>query len=172
MTLKFLSFLYLFIINIRNWLYDKSILPTKHLSTVVVSIGNMIVGGSGKTPFTIHLAEILINKGYSVGIICKGYKKKMKGTIVVSDGLKILCHVNDCGDEAYLIARKVHQSYVVADENKTKAAIFIEKQYNPDVILIDDGFQHRQLERDIDIVLYNTRIKNSKYKLLPVGLMS
>ena len=93
MVLKLLSFFYLVVINIRNWLYDNHILKTQRLSTLVVSIGNIIVGGSGKTPVTIYLAKILIDKGYSVGIVCRGYKKKLKGTIIVSDGFKVLPNV-------------------------------------------------------------------------------
>ena len=171
MLLKLFSLIYLSIINIRNFLYDHDWLKTQRLSTTVVSIGNIIVGGSGKTPITIYLAQSLIEKGYSVGIVCRGYKKKSKGTIIVSDGVNILSNVNACGDEAYLIAKNVFKSYIVADENKTRAAIFIEKQFKPDIILIDDGFQHRRLERNVDILLYNTRIKSSKYKLLPLGIL-
>ena len=167
----FLSYLYLIIINIRNWLYNNKILKSYSFSTPIISLGNITIGGNGKTPMTIYLAKILLNKGLSIGIISRGYKKKKKGTIIVSDGNNILCKTVLCGDEAYLMAKNLTQSFIIVDENKTRAINIMIKKYNPDIILLDDAFQHRKVNRLIDIVVVNSKIPSTNYKMLPKGLL-
>ena len=102
-----LSILYISLINIRNWLYDIGFLTAHNFSTPIISIGNITAGGNGKTPMVVYIAKKLIDKDYCIGIISRGYKKKSSGTVIVSNGKKILCDVISCGDEAYLMAKNL-----------------------------------------------------------------
>ena len=170
--LQFLfSYLYKIIICSRNWLYDNRIIKINNFDTPIISIGNITMGGSAKTPMTIYLAEKLINKNYSIGIVSRGYKRATTGTFVVSDGIKVLGDANTCGDEPYIISKKVPNAFIVVDENKSRAVKLIINKYNPDIILLDDGFQHRKIARSIDLLLINSTIHSNYYKLLPYGLL-
>ena len=130
-----LSYIYTIIINVNNWVYNNEIIKSKKFQTPIISIGNITVGGNGKTPMTIFLAQQLINKNYSIGVVSRGYKKRKTGNVIVSDGKSILCTSNLCGDEPYLIAKKVPEAFIIVNENKTQAIDLMINKYKPNIIL-------------------------------------
>jgi tetraacyldisaccharide 4'-kinase len=165
--LKLISKLYEKIIVHRSYDYISGKRKSFHCSVPVISIGNISVGGTGKTPFTIMLASELKKIGIKSAIIGRGYKKKRKGIIVVCDGNKILSDPVSAGDEMILIAEKTMLP-VIACEKKYLAAEFTQNNFHIDLILIDDGFQHLQLKRDLDIVIISQNDLENPY-LIPYG---
>ena len=139
------------IIKIRNRGIDSNKLRIHRCQKPVVSIGNLSFGGSGKTPLTIAIATELLNRGINSAIIGKGYKRIDKTHNLISTGEQILTDWKSAGDEMYLIASKLKLPVIVHD--KKFVAAMIADDLNIDLILVDDGFQHRQLHRDIDIVI-------------------
>jgi tetraacyldisaccharide 4'-kinase len=172
-----LSLHYALHICIKNKLYDLGFLKSIRVSKPLISIGNISTGGTGKTPFVIYLAEYFLKKQKSVAIISRGYKRDSKDLLLVYDGKKTLCSVKECGDELFMATEKIKLVYknffVAACNDRVKAAEMLIKNYSPDVILLDDGFQHRRISRDLDIVLidaqdfHKNKIVNSV--LLPCG---
>ncbi len=165
--LKLLSYIYAFIIQRRNFLFDNNKIKAIHCKKIVISIGNISVGGTGKTPFVISLGQILKENDIKFAVVGKGYKRKSKGEIIVSDGKKILTDSKTAGDEMLLIAEALNVP-VIVNEKKYLAALSADKLFDIDCILVDDGFQHRKLYRDLDIVIIDndTLIENN---LLPSG---
>ena len=135
----------------------------------MVSIGNLSVGGTGKTPFVLFLANTLKAGGLNVAVLSRGYKRKSTGTHVVSDGNAVQSDLKNSGDEPFMLANKLQDIPVVVDENRYRGGQFICNEYKPDVILMDDAFQHRRVFRDVDIVLINSN--HRRPKLLPYGLL-
>ena len=153
-------------IALRNSYYDKKGSPIK-LDYPVISIGNLSVGGTGKTPFVQMISKYFQSKFLSPIIIGRGYKKKKKGIVEVSDGHRILSNAEEGGDEMIFLANNL-KIPVIAGEKKWETALFACKKYHPDLIIIDDGFQHRKLHRDIDIVILDKETLE-KPMLLPHG---
>lgn len=150
--LKILSNIYGHFANGRNAKFDSGQLPIHKCKIPVISIGNISAGGTGKTPLTLLIAQFLLDNGIKPGIIARGYKGIFEGSLVVSDGNKILSAVEQSGDEMYMLANNIKVPIVV-NRSKYKAAIDIEQQFDIDCIIVDDGFQHRYLHRDLDIVI-------------------
>ncbi|MBS1537436.1 MAG: tetraacyldisaccharide 4'-kinase [Bacteroidetes bacterium] len=159
--------LYSFVIQINSYLYTKKIRKITKLKVPVISIGNISTGGSGKTPFTQTIVRKLLSLHQNPAVISRGYKRKSKGEIIVSDGNKIISNVQDAGDELYLHAIK-NSTTVIANSNKIKSSQNATKKYLSNVIVLDDGFQHIKLFRDLDIVLIDKFTISQKY-LLPKG---
>ncbi len=166
------SLAYGLIIRLRNLGYDKRILRSYSLErTTVISVGNIAVGGTGKTPTIEFLARRLQAMGYQIAILSRGYGRQSRGRLVVSDGNQLLVGADMAGDEPMLLAQHLNDVPVVVGEDRYQAARFIEQYFRPDIILLDDGFQHRRLERDLDIVLIDaTRGFGAGY-LLPAGFL-
>ena len=157
-----LARLYGGITRVRNEMYDRGTLKTRRLEGPVVSIGNLNVGGSGKTPFLIALGELLQQRGVKFDVLSRGYRRATKGVMLVdANGSP-----RDFGDEPLLIARKLRVPVVVG-EDRYSAGELAERRFGPQLHLLDDGFQHRQLARDFDIVLVNASDVNDL--LLPAG---
>jgi tetraacyldisaccharide 4'-kinase len=157
-----LSTVYSFASAFRNQLYDRGLLPARRLGRPVVSVGNISVGGSGKTPFVIALGELLKARGITFDVLSRGYGRKSKGVRVVDPaGL-----AEEFGDEPLLIARKLKVPVVVG-EDRCQAGVAAEKRCETRLHLLDDGFQHRQLARDFDIVLVTP--EDARDRLLPSG---
>ena len=133
---------------LRNTLYDRGILPVRRLEQPVVSIGNLSVGGSGKTPFVIALGELLKARGIRFDVLSRGYRRKTSGVLVVEPNGSAA----DFGDEPLLIARRLGVPVVVG-ESRYEAGRLAEEKFESQLHLLDDGFQHRSLARDFDIVL-------------------
>ena len=166
------SLIYEIIISIRNLFYDKNIFRSLKISNCkVISVGNISVGGTGKTPVIHFLANYLQKRGISVAILSRGYRRKSKGPVIVSDGKRILAGLNQAGDEPYLLARQLKSIPVVVEADRYKGALLIQGKFKPDVILLDDGFQHRRLHRDLNIVLIDASVGFGRGFLLPAGFL-
>ncbi len=159
-------------VKLRESCYRKGIIKSKKLPCKVISIGNITVGGTGKTPMTIHVAELVNQLGYSVAIISRGYKGGAEKTGgIVSNGQSILMGADSAGDEPFMMASKLKNSPVVVGRNRFETGLLAVKKFNPDVIVLDDAFQHLKLERDIDIVLLDNRHPFGNTHLLPRGIL-
>src|ERR1039457_6652646 len=147
---------------LRNTLFDRGVLSARRLEQPVVSVGNLSVGGSGKTPFVIALGELLQARGIRFDVLSRGYGRKTRGVLVVEkDGT-----APDFGDEPLLIARRLGVPVIVG-ESRYDAGRVAEQKFQPQLHLLDDGFQHRSLVRDFDIVLMTERDFDDR--LLPSG---
>jgi len=157
-----LSAIYSGIVGARNALYDRGLLRARTLQGAVISIGNLSAGGSGKTPFVILLGELLKARGIKFDVLSRGYGRKSRGVLLVDPaGLP-----QEFGDEPLLIARKL-QVPVIVGEDRYAAGRFAETRFGAQLHLLDDGFQHRALARDFDIVLVTPQDANDR--LLPAG---
>ncbi|MGB2928479.1 MAG: tetraacyldisaccharide 4'-kinase [Desulfobacterales bacterium] len=160
------------IVKLRETLYKKGLLQSKRLPCPVISIGNITVGGSGKTPMTIYIAEFIQHLGYGVAIISRGYKgeaEKIGG--VVCDGRIICMGPDKAGDEPFMIARRLKTVPVIVGQNRFKAGILAIQEFKPDVLLLDDAFQHLKLNRDIDLVLLDSKKPFGNTYLFPRGTL-
>lgn len=166
-----LSLLYGLIVKFRLWLYSSSIKKINKMSCKVISVGNITVGGSGKTPFTIMLAQLLKEQGKSVCIVSRGYKRKSKGVQIVSDKEKILLGVESSGDEPFLIAKNLTGVPVIVSSKRYEGGLLAIEKFNPDIIILDDGYQHIQLHRDLNIMLLDGQVGFANKALLPFGLL-
>ncbi len=164
-----LSWLYRSLVAARNFAYSKRLLNTTHMPAKIVSIGNLSVGGSGKTPTTAFLANALMARGVRVAIVARGYRREGRGACIVSDGRSVLAEIHEAGDEPLLLAQQCPGAAVVVDESKTHAAQIAVARFHPEVILVDDGFQHRRLHRDLDLIVISARMVLQKPWLLPAG---
>jgi tetraacyldisaccharide 4'-kinase len=136
----------------RNSLYDRGVFKAHRLKYPVVSVGNLSIGGSGKTPFVIRLGELLLEHGFTIDVLSRGYRRRTKGVLQVDPG----GIAASFGDEPLLISRRLKCPVVVGalryDAGRW-AEEHIKSGSKPRLHLLDDGFQHRQLARDFDIVL-------------------
>lgn len=165
--LRALSNIYGYLVSRRNKQFDSGRLEIIKMNSPVISVGNISTGGTGKTPFAIMLANKLIEMGYQPSVAGRGYARKKKDISIISDGNEIFGSVADAGDEMFMLAQKLHIPVVVND-SKVKAAKILDDTFNPDLIIIDDGFQHRWLNRDLDIVLIDERTLANP-ELMPRG---
>jgi tetraacyldisaccharide 4'-kinase len=146
----------------RNLLYDRGIIESKRLQGPVISVGNISVGGSGKTPFVLLLGEMLKGRGIAFDILSRGYGRATRGVLMVEPGGAS----HDFGDEPLLMARRLGVPVVIG-EDRHAAGVFAESRFGPQVHLLDDGFQHRALARDFDIVLVTP--DDARDAVLPAG---
>ena len=170
-VLEFFSYFYGAASGLRNWLYDKRIIKPKRVSAFVISVGNMTTGGVGKTPVVLEIARYLQKKGEKVAIISRGYGGKMsnKNVNVISDGQYVRHTAAMAGDEPFWLAQKAEGVCVLTCKNRYKAAKYAIDNFGVTYIILDDGFQHRQLYRDLDIVLMDSKMGLGNEKLLPAG---
>ena len=150
------------VVAARNALYDRGTLPVRRLQGPVVSVGNLSVGGSGKTPFVLLLSELLKKRGIKFDILSRGYGRQSRGPQIVNPAGSPATF----GDEPLLMARRVGVPVIVG-EDRHAAGLLAEKTYGPQLHLLDDGFQHRALARDFDIVLVTH--DDARDRLLPSG---
>ena len=156
-------------VAIRNGLFDIGLLRSKKVNVPVISVGNLSAGGSGKTPLVELLARRLMQAGRKVAIISRGYKRQSTGTLVVSNGGVQCAEAAAAGDEPAQMASKLTGAVVVVDERRSRGAEYAIQKFGADVILLDDGFQHRYLKRDVDIVVIPVNEVEKPGSLLPAG---
>ena len=167
-----LSRIYAAIILLRNKLYDWNIFRTSKIQNcTVISVGNISVGGTGKTPAVEFLAKYLISRAKKTAILSRGYRRESSGTLLISDGQKILVGPQRSGDEPYLLAKNLPIVPVVVENDRYRGGIFIKQKFNPDYLILDDAYQHRRIFRDIDIVLIDSMIGLSNNHTLPGGVL-
>jgi tetraacyldisaccharide 4'-kinase len=160
--LKLLASIFGLAVQARNALYDAALVSTRRLEGPVISVGNLTVGGSGKTPFVILLGELLKARGIEFDVLSRGYGRKSKGIELVDPSGS----PEQFGDEPLLIARRLEVPVIVG-ANRYQVGKFSEGKFGPRLHLLDDGFQHRALARDFDIVLISP--EDAHDILLPVG---
>src|SRR5690554_1551470 len=164
-----ISWLYGIGVNFRNWLYNRKILKQQKFDIPVICVGNITVGGTGKTPHIEYLIQLLSSK-YKVAVLSRGYKRKSKGFQIAKTDSK----VRDIGDEPLQIKKKFPSAMVVVDKNSVKAIkkiLSLKKEEQPDIILLDDGFQHRRVIPSLSILLVDSNRPVFEDKLLPAGLL-
>jgi tetraacyldisaccharide 4'-kinase len=164
-----ISLIYGLLVVLRNVCYDIGLFRTYRLRVPVISVGNLTIGGTGKTSLVEYIARYLIGKGKKVAIISRGYKRTSKGAVVVSDGQSVLVLVFESGDEPQQLARSLPQAIVIVCERRVEGANIAVKRFGAEVIVLDDGFQHRSLERDLDIVVVDAKHLPTATALLPAG---
>jgi tetraacyldisaccharide 4'-kinase len=165
-----LSLLYRLIINSRNQLYDHKLIKEVKLTCPVISVGNITVGGTGKTPCVIWLAQMLQERGYKPAVLSRGYGGRNSQPVnVVTDGYKILLTAAVAGDEPLLIARSLAGIPVITRPHRILNGRAANNDFGADILICDDAFQHRRLYRDINIVLLDSGSPVGNGHLLPRG---
>lgn len=166
--------LYGFIIRIRNLFFDKHIFKTVNVPAKIISVGNLTIGGSGKTPLVIYLVELLKSINTRVGVLSRGYGRASIGYLLVSDGKKLLSTVDQSGDEIYHTAIETKVPAAVC-ERRVHGAKRLIKETGVDTIVLDDAFQHRWINRDIDLLIIEQGFINNNdlfiHNYLPAGIM-
>ena len=187
-ALHFLSFLYLWAVQLRLFLYRNRVFKERQLGCLVISIGNLTVGGTGKTPVVEKFARALQVGGRRVAILSRGYKSvdtRKRRTLLnrvlrdgadhpprlVSDGQRILLDSATSGDEPYMLASNLRGVAVVVDKDRVKAGLHAIKELNVDTLLLDDGLQYLHLRHRLDIVLIDRQVPFGNEFLLPRGTL-
>ncbi len=155
----------------RNVFYNIGFFITRRVSVPVLSVGNLSMGGTGKTPATLFIAQYLLRLGYRVGLVSRGYGRGSTGKVLVSDGHGHLAGPQEAGDEPYLLAKRLPQVPIVVDEDRYRGAVELIEKFQPEVVILDDAFQHRGLARDLDIVLLDASAASSEYRIFPSGAL-
>ena len=155
----------------KNYLYDKGIIKPNKVNAFVVSIGNFTTGGVGKTPVVAEIAKYFISKGEKPAIISRGYGGKLnnKNVHVISDGINLYYNAHFAGDEPYWLGVNLDGCAVLTCSNRYKAAKYAIEKLGCTKIILDDGFQHRKLYRDLDLVLVDSEKMFGNENLLPAG---
>lgn len=169
--LKFCSYFYGLGAHLKNFMYDKKIIRPKRVNAFVISVGNMTTGGVGKTPVVSEIAKYLISKNKKVAIISRGYGGRLnnKNINMISDGKNIFFEAAQCGDEPFWLAQNTSGCMIFTCKNRYKASKFAVEKYGVEYIILDDGFQHRKLHRDLDLVLMDSVKGFGNENLLPAG---
>lgn len=158
--------------KLRAGCYRSKLLRSQKLPCRVVSVGNITVGGTGKTPLTIYVAQKLQQSGVRVAVISRGYKGSAEsGGGVVSDGRNLLMDSEQAGDEPYLMAGRLKNVPVIVGKNRFAAGMLAIGKFQSEVIVLDDAFQHLKLSRDIDLVLLDYTRPFGNTHLLPRGIL-
>ena len=169
--LKLCSIFYGLASEAKNFLYDKGVLKPKKVDAYVISVGNFTTGGVGKTPVVAELARYFVNKGERVAIVSRGYGGKLnnKKVNVISDGINLYYKADMAGDEPYWLAVNLNMCAVLTCSNRYKACQHAIKELGVTKIILDDGFQHRKLHRDLNLVLVDSEKMFGNENVLPAG---
>ena len=163
------SWLYGCAVVLRNLLFDWEIFPKEHVGVPVISVGNITTGGTGKTPVVGMIAKMLQGHNIRCAIVSRGYKRETHGLVEVSDGSSLKTTVRNAGDEAFQLATRLPKAIVVVDEQRVRGARYAVERLNAQVVVLDDGFQHRSLHRDLDIVMIDATRPPFAMAMLPAG---
>ncbi len=153
----------------RLALHRRGLLRTHRLRAPVISVGNLTVGGTGKTPCVAFLARLLRAEGLEVAILSRGYRRESRGRVEVSDGREIRCTPAEAGDEPYLLARSCPGVRVIVDSDRYAAGRWLEERARVSVFLLDDGFQHLRLGRDLNLLLWDGTDRPAEARMVPFG---
>jgi tetraacyldisaccharide 4'-kinase len=167
-----LSWAWELIYFLRRACYDYGIFRQRSFQVPIISIGNLTFGGTGKTPFTLWLAEYLHKKNKRVMILMRGYKGKLENSSgLINSGKLMTPDPVDYGDEALLFARRLQDATIVVGKNRSENLGFYFPKVEPDVVLLDDGHQHIKIKRKLNIVLFDASMPMSRYRVAPLGYM-
>ena len=171
--LKLLGKIYGRIANVRNTLYAKGTLKSYSLGAKTISVGNNTTGGTGKTPLVAYIADVLAKRGEKVCILTRGYgRKNPNERVLVSDGNNIITDAAVTGDEPLELARLLgKKAVIVADADRVAAARWAKEKFEMTAFVLDDGFQHRRVKRDLDVVCINAASPFGNSKMLPAGTL-
>lgn len=169
--LKGLSYFYAVGSKLKNDLYDKGKLVPKKVDAYVISVGNLTTGGVGKTPVVAQIAKYYVDKGEKVAIVSRGYGARLSNRKinVISDGKNIFYGADLAGDEPFWLGVNVKGASVITCKDRYKGAKFAVNKFGATKIILDDGFQHRKLHRDLNIVLIDSEMGFGNENLLPAG---
>lgn len=186
-VLRVFSYVFNFIVQIRYSLYEKRIFRAQPLGCLVVVVGNLTVGGTGKTPVVETFARSLTKQGRKVAILSRGYKSKAEplykrfwrwmthGQVpppkVVSDGNCVLLDSEEAGDEPYMLARNLPGVVVLVDKNRFKAGYYAVRHFGVDTLLLDDGYQYLPLKGRLNLLLIDKTNPFGNGQLLPCGIL-
>ncbi len=159
------------IMALRVLLYRCGVWPIYRPPVPVISVGNLTVGGTGKTPVVDYLASFCLQRGRRVAVVSRGYRSRGHGVRVVSAGNGALLDVRDCGDEPWLLAQRHPRLLVLVAKRRAAAVRHAVENLGAEVILLDDGFQHLAVARDCDVVLLDARRPFGNGRVLPAGLL-
>ena len=165
--------LYGAVMNVRNTLYEKGVFKSHALGAKTVSVGNLTVGGTGKTPLVAFVAETLFEAGETVCILTRGYGRiNPKERVLVTDGENILADARTAGDEPFELAEKLSgKAVIVADADRVSAGLWAREKFGITAFVLDDAFQHRKVKRDLDIVCIDATNPFGNRKVLPSGIL-
>ncbi|WP_163869733.1 MULTISPECIES: tetraacyldisaccharide 4'-kinase [Myxococcus] len=164
-----LSWTYAAAVHLRGALYDLGLLRAERVEGLrVVSVGNLNVGGTGKTPAVLHLADLLVREGRKVGILTRGYGRRSQEPLTFT-GAESQPSVEDAGDEPLLLARRCPSVRIFVNADRVSSAYRARDEYGLDTVLLDDGFQHRRLARDENLVVVDEAVGLGNGHLLPRG---
>ncbi len=170
--LGLLSFFYGWVLKARVFLYRRGIYKTHSLPCKVISVGNITLGGTGKTPFVNLLAEMVRKREYRTAVLSRGYQGKFQGPYgLVSDGERILMDSTQAGDEPYLLAEKLKGVPIIVGRERWVAGQFAVDRFQTEVVILDDGFQHLSMKRDLNLLLVDSSCPFGNQKLFPRGVL-
>ena len=171
-VLKGASLLYAVLLRARAAGYRLGILRSYRLPVPVISVGNITLGGTGKTPTVAWIADYLMKRGKRVAVLTRGYGGTLEGEVrIVSDGSTLFLSPEEAGDEPCLLARKLPGLMVVIGADRYRAGLLALEALKPDLFILDDGFQHLRLERDLNILLLDAANPFSNGYTLPAGFL-
>jgi tetraacyldisaccharide 4'-kinase len=153
----------------RQWLYGAGVLKSRSVSCGVIAIGNLTVGGAGKTPAVEHAVRTVLDLGAQPAILSRGYGRRSRGLQVVADASGIRLDPAEAGDEPFLLARRLPGVPVIVGANRYEAARLAVARFGVTAVVLDDGFQHRSLAKDAEIVMVRARNPWGNGRLLPAG---
>jgi len=169
-----LAILYSAIISFRNFLFNNGIFREERIKAKIISVGNLTVGGSGKTPTVTYILKLLKNNNVNVGVLSRGYGRNSKGYKLVSDGNNLLLSVSESGDEIVQVAEECKVPAAVSEKRVLGAKKLI-AETDVNLIVLDDAYQHRWIARDLNILVFDQRFLMKKgsieQKVLPLGRM-
>lgn len=158
------------VVRLRTWCYRRGWFASSRLPCRVISVGNLTVGGTGKTPVVILLVQWLQAEGHRVAVLSRGYKRAgSTSQLLVSDGTRLLVGPSESGDEPFLIARRCPQAVVAVGSDRAALGRWVLARFPVGCILLDDGFQHLSLQRDVDLLLLDATDAAGLDAMLPAG---
>jgi len=170
--LRLLSFFYGWAVSIRILFYARGIFRTHSLPCRVVSVGNITLGGTGKTPFVCLLSKMIQARGFRVAILSRGYRGGFKGPFaVITDGERILMEAQGAGDEPFLLAEKLRGVPVIVGKERLSSGKYAVDKFQAEVVILDDGFQHLSLKRDLNLLLIDAASPFGNGYLFPRGVL-
>jgi tetraacyldisaccharide 4'-kinase len=171
-VLKFVSLFYSLIERVRGWFYQKNIFETRSLPVPVISIGNLTLGGTGKTPMTIWVAQKLLENGCQPAILSRGYRAKTRKSIeIVSDRSGILIEPEISGDEPAMMARRLRGVPVIVGKDRYEAGVLAVEKLGVDYLILDDGYQRLDVKRDLNILLIDHSHDFENDRIFPAGTL-
>lgn len=167
--LRPISILYRLGLTVRNLLFEVNVFSSVQLNAKVISVGNVTVGGTGKTPCVESVAQLLKEKGYRVAVLSRGFGRRARGIVVVSDGDKVNATVEQTGDEPMVLAKNLSGIPVIVGKNRAETGQLAIQNWQVDVLLLDDAFHNRKVKKDFDIVVMDSTNLWGNGRVLPAG---